>query len=317
MPFDRLANGRIYQRPFGGQTRNYGERPVTRSCAAADRTGHAMLHTLYQAQRRGAHAVLRRVDGARPGARTAGGDVLGVTALEMETGEVMILQAKATMLRDRRRGAHLLREHQRLHQYRRRAGHGGARRDPARGHGVLAVPPDRRRRRGRADHRGRARRGRLSSSTRTASASWSATRRTPRTSRAATSCRARWRPRSRKGAAPARTATTSCSSSTTSAQRVINKRLPGIREIAKKFANVDPVTDPIPVVPTCHYQMGGIPTNYHGQVVVPEERRSRDDRAPASTRRASAPASRCTAPTASAPIRCSTCSCSARPPASG
>jgi succinate dehydrogenase / fumarate reductase flavoprotein subunit len=51
---------------------------------------------------------------------------------------------------------------------------------------------------------------------------------------------------------------------------VIDKRLPGIREIAKKFANVDPVKDPIPVVPTCHYQMGGIPTNYHGQVVVPD-----------------------------------------------
>jgi succinate dehydrogenase / fumarate reductase flavoprotein subunit len=53
-------------------------------------------------------------------------------------------------------------------------------------------------------------------------------------------------------------------------EETINKRLPGIREIAKKFANVDPVKDPIPVVPTCHYQMGGIPTNYHGQVVVPK-----------------------------------------------
>jgi succinate dehydrogenase / fumarate reductase flavoprotein subunit len=53
---------------------------------------------------------------------------------------------------------------------------------------------------------------------------------------------------------------------------VIDRRLPGIREIAKKFANVDPVTDPIPVVPTCHYQMGGVPTNYHGQVVVPDGR---------------------------------------------
>jgi succinate dehydrogenase / fumarate reductase, flavoprotein subunit len=53
---------------------------------------------------------------------------------------------------------------------------------------------------------------------------------------------------------------------------VINKRLPGIREIAIKFANVDPVKDPIPVVPTVHYQMGGIPTNYHGQVVVPARR---------------------------------------------
>jgi succinate dehydrogenase / fumarate reductase, flavoprotein subunit len=51
---------------------------------------------------------------------------------------------------------------------------------------------------------------------------------------------------------------------------LIDSRLPGIREIAKKFANVDPVTDPIPVVPTCHYMMGGIPTNYHGEVVVPQ-----------------------------------------------
>jgi succinate dehydrogenase / fumarate reductase flavoprotein subunit len=49
----------------------------------------------------------------------------------------------------------------------------------------------------------------------------------------------------------------------------IEKRLPGIREIAKKFANVDPVKDPIPVVPTCHYQMGGIPTNYLGEVIAP------------------------------------------------
>jgi succinate dehydrogenase / fumarate reductase flavoprotein subunit len=52
---------------------------------------------------------------------------------------------------------------------------------------------------------------------------------------------------------------------------VINKRLPGIREIALKFANVDCAKDPIPVVPTVHYQMGGIPTNYHGQVVVPKD----------------------------------------------
>src|SRR6267378_6093946 len=51
---------------------------------------------------------------------------------------------------------------------------------------------------------------------------------------------------------------------------VINHRLPGIREIAIKFANADPVRDPIPVVPTVHYQMGGIPSNYMGQVVAPE-----------------------------------------------
>jgi succinate dehydrogenase / fumarate reductase flavoprotein subunit len=50
----------------------------------------------------------------------------------------------------------------------------------------------------------------------------------------------------------------------------INKRLPSIREIAMKFANVDPIKEPIPVVPTIHYQMGGIPTNVYGQVVVPK-----------------------------------------------
>jgi succinate dehydrogenase / fumarate reductase flavoprotein subunit len=51
---------------------------------------------------------------------------------------------------------------------------------------------------------------------------------------------------------------------------VINQRLPGIREISIKFANADPIREPIPVVPTAHYQMGGIPANYLGQVVVPE-----------------------------------------------
>ena len=52
-------------------------------------------------------------------------------------------------------------------------------------------------------------------------------------------------------------------------EELIDSKLPGIREIAKKFANVDPVKDPIPVVPTCHYMMGGIPTNYRGEVVSP------------------------------------------------
>ena len=65
MPFDRNADGTIYQRPFGGHSANFGEKPVQRACAAADRTGHAMLHTLYQRNVRARHAVLRRVDGAR------------------------------------------------------------------------------------------------------------------------------------------------------------------------------------------------------------------------------------------------------------
>ncbi len=98
MPFDRLENGKIYQRPFGGHTQDYGSAKMAmRACAAADRTGHAMLHTLYQQNLRAntqffvewmALDLLRdEQDGA----------VLGVTALEMESGEISIFQAKATL----------------------------------------------------------------------------------------------------------------------------------------------------------------------------------------------------------------------------
>src|SRR5438045_7594823 len=97
MPFDRNPDGTIYQRPFGGHTSNYGERPVKRACAAADRTGHAMLHTLYQRNVR-AHTQFFVEWMALDLIRNQQGDVLGVIALEMETGEVMILQAKATLL---------------------------------------------------------------------------------------------------------------------------------------------------------------------------------------------------------------------------
>jgi succinate dehydrogenase / fumarate reductase flavoprotein subunit len=94
----------------------------------------------------------------------------------------------------------------------------------------------------------------------------------------------------------------------------IMKRLPGIREIGIQFAGVDRLKEPLPVVPTCHYQMGGIPTNYLGQVVVPRGG-NQSEPCRASTPPANAPAPRCTAPTASAPIRCSTCWCSASRPA--
>ena len=72
MPFDRNENGTIYQRPFGGHSANFGEKPVQRSSCAADRTGHAMLHALYQRNVHRADAVLRRVDGARPHPRHRG-----------------------------------------------------------------------------------------------------------------------------------------------------------------------------------------------------------------------------------------------------
>ncbi|MBX9717182.1 MAG: FAD-dependent oxidoreductase, partial [Burkholderiaceae bacterium] len=96
MPFDRTPEGKIYQRPFGGQTRNYGEGPVARSCAAADRTGHAMLHALYQRNVR-ARANFFVEWMALDLIRNAAGDVIGVTAMEMETGEIVIFHAKAVL----------------------------------------------------------------------------------------------------------------------------------------------------------------------------------------------------------------------------
>src|SRR5213596_3345025 len=97
MPFDRNPDGTIYQRPFGGHSANFGEKPVQRACAAADRTGHALLHTLYQRNVR-ARTQFYVEWMALDLIRDAEGDVLGVVALEMETADVMILQAKATLL---------------------------------------------------------------------------------------------------------------------------------------------------------------------------------------------------------------------------
>lgn len=81
MPFDRNPDGTIYQRPFGGHTANYGEKPVQRACAAADRTGHAMLHTLYQ-QNVKAKTNFFVEWMALDLIRDESGDVVGVTALK-------------------------------------------------------------------------------------------------------------------------------------------------------------------------------------------------------------------------------------------
>ncbi len=96
MPFDRLDNGKIYQRPFGGQSQNFGGAQATRSCAAADRTGHAMLHTLYQRNVQ-ANTQFFIEWMALDLIRDEDGDVCGVTALDIETGEVMAMQARATL----------------------------------------------------------------------------------------------------------------------------------------------------------------------------------------------------------------------------
>ena len=269
MPFDRNADGTIYQRPFGGHTANYGEKPVQRACAAADRTGHAMLHTLYQ-QNVKARTQFFVEWMALDLIRDADGDVLGVTAMEMETGEVYILEAKTTLLATGGAGriyaastnafintgdglglaarAGIPLEDMEFWQFHPTGVHnaGVLLTEGCRGEGAIL---------------------------RNANGERFMERYAP----------------TLKDLAP-RDFVSRCMDQEIKEGRgcgpnkdyinldmthlggdTILKRLPSVFEIGHNFANVDITKEPIPVVPTIHYQMGGIPTNIHGQVVVPRD----------------------------------------------
>jgi len=270
MPFDRLENGKIYQRPFGGHTQDYGSAKMAmRACAAADRTGHAMLHTLYQQNVR-ANTQFFVEWMALDLIRDADGDVLGVTALEMETGEASIFHAKATLFATGGAGriywattnafintgdgvgmaarAGIPLEDMEFWQFHPTgvAGAGVLITEGVRGEGgyLLNKNGERFMERYAPNAKDLASRDVVS--------------------RAMTT-----EIKEGRGCGP--DADHVMLKLDHLGAEVINQRLPGIREIAIKFANADPIREPIPVVPTVHYQMGGIPTNYLGQVVVPRD----------------------------------------------
>jgi succinate dehydrogenase / fumarate reductase flavoprotein subunit len=267
MPFDRLENGKIYQRPFGGQSQNFGGAQATRSCAAADRTGHAMLHTLYQRNVRANTQFFVEWMGLDL-IRDEEGEVSGITALDIETGEVMALQARATLFATgggarifsastnafintgdglamaARAGIPL--EDMEFWQFHPTGvyGVGVLISEAVRGEGGYLLNQDGERFMERyAPH-----------------AKDLASRDV--VSRALTT-------EIKEGRGCGRDADHLLLKLDHLGADVIKMRLPGIREIAMKFANTDPIFDPIPVAPTAHYMMGGIPTNYYGQVVAP------------------------------------------------
>ena len=267
LPFSRTENGRIYQRPFGGQSKDFGKGgQAARTCAAADRTGHALLHTLYQANLKNETTFLNEwfaVDLVR----NQDNVVVGVIAICIETGEVVFVESKATVLATGGAGriyasttnAHIntgdgigmaLRagypmQDMEMWQFHPTGiyGAGTLVTEGCRGEGGYLVNKDGER------------------------------------------FMERYAPNAKDLAGRdvvARSMMTEILEGRGCGEHgdhvflkldhlgkeILHSRLPGITELSKTFAHVDPVEAPIPVVPTCHYMMGGIPTNIHGQAIM-------------------------------------------------
>lgn len=268
VPFSRREDGNIYQRAFGGQSQDYGGAQASRTCAAADRTGHAILHALYQ-QNISARTHFFDEFFAIDLIKDDQGYILGALALEIETGEPILIEAKTTLIATGGAGqlfrtctnalintgdgmAMALRagiplQDMEFFQFHPTgiAGKGMLITEGVRGEGGYLVNAD-----------GERFMERYAPTAKDLA------------SRDVVSRAIAIEIREGRGCGPDKDFVYLKLDHI--GADIIKKRLPGIRDSAITFAHVDPIESPIPVYPTAHYTMGGIPTDRHGQVVVPE-----------------------------------------------
>jgi succinate dehydrogenase / fumarate reductase flavoprotein subunit len=266
LPFSRHDNGRIYQRPFGGQSKDFGGEQAARTAAAADRTGHALLHTLYQ-QNIAAGVEVYSEWCATDLVKNQSGRICGVVAFSIETGESVYFQSRATVFATGGAGriyqsttnalintgdgigmairAGIAMQDMEMWQFHPTgiAGAGTLVTEGCRGEGGYLINKD-----------GERFMERYAPNAKDLASRDVVSRSMTKEILAG------------NGFSDERGDYVKLKLDHLGAD-VLNKRLPGILELARTFGHVDPIKEAIPVVPTCHYMMGGIPTNFHGQVI--------------------------------------------------